>query len=94
MRSLSKSIISFVLGAPCTFLVMRQGVVSAQIYNPSAIPVVPGIIDIVDGALIISPVEYPLDGIATNHATFAKGVTFTYGGGAYRLENSLISGPV
>jgi hypothetical protein len=35
--------------------------------------------------------RYRLDGVRTVDSTF-KGVTFVYGGGAYKLENAFISG--
>lgn len=103
MRIVTVAFGSFTLGAVLMFLLgnhtstVPQLVFAAQdqlFTNPTLIPAVP---PLKGKALLgggwIADMAYQLDGVESKDIKF-KNVTFVYGGGAYKLENATIVGPV
>jgi hypothetical protein len=103
MRNITTASLSFVLGAACMFLLGNHA--STFVHPASAqaellvdawkaaVPVVPPLNRV--GASHNTQIggEYGLDGIETSASLF-NGVTFVYGGGAYKMDRSAIVGPV
>lgn len=99
MRITTVALGSFVVGALCMFFwgshtsTLPQSVFAQAVKIEPAIPTVPSLRHNTSSGSTYNGGTFAIDGIESTGEKF-HGVTFEYGGGAYKLENATVTPPI